>query len=64
MMVSIRFNLLLDFIEGLTVGLGIAFILIGMYCEKYDISKSKTIKRNYSNELQQNNFITYLKRDK
>lgn len=43
---SIRCNLLPDFIEGITVGLGILFILIGMCCEKFDISKVKNYKKN------------------
>ena len=43
---SIRFNLLRDFIEGVIVGLGLLFVLIGMCCEKYDISKIKNYKKN------------------
>lgn len=43
---SIRFNLLPDFIEGVIVGLGLLFVLIGIYCEKYDISKIKKYKKN------------------
>ena len=42
---SIRFNLLSDFIEGVMVGLGLLFVLIGMCCEKYDISKIKNYKK-------------------
>lgn len=44
-MLSIRVNLLPDFIEGLTVGLGIVFILIGICSEKYDLSKVKNYKK-------------------
>ena len=43
---SIRFNLLSDFIEGVMVGLGLLFVLIGMCYEKYDIYKIKNYKKN------------------
>ena len=43
---SSRFNLLPDFIEGISVGLGLLFILIGISCEKYDISKVRNYKKN------------------
>ena len=43
---SIRFNLLPDFIEGVIVGLGLLFVLIGMCCKKYSISKIKNYKKN------------------
>ena len=44
--ISIRLNLLPDFIEGVTLGLGWLFVLIGMCYEKYDISKIKNYKKN------------------
>lgn len=43
---SIRFNLLPDFIEGVTAGLGLSVMLIGMCCEKYGISKIKNYKKS------------------
>lgn len=43
---SIRYNLLPDFIEGAIVGLGLLFVLIGMCFEKYAISKIKNYKKN------------------
>lgn len=43
---SIRFNLLSDFIEGLILDVGLLFLLKGMYCERYDISKIKNYKKN------------------
>lgn len=46
---SIRFNLLTDFIEGVMVGLGLLFVIIGMYYEKYDISKIKNYKKKFLN---------------
>ena len=64
MMVLIRFNLLLDFIEGLTVGLRIVFILTGMYCEKNDISKSKNYKKIIQTNYNKIILLINLKRDK
>ncbi|WP_308780697.1 hypothetical protein [uncultured Clostridium sp.] len=43
---SIRYNLLPDFIEGAIVGLGLLFVLIGICFEKYGISKIKNYKKN------------------
>ncbi|WP_300379431.1 hypothetical protein [Clostridium sp.] len=42
---SNRFNLLPDFFEGLSVGLGVLFIFIGMYSEKYNMSKVEDYKK-------------------
>ena len=46
---SIRFNLLSDFIEGVMVGLGLLFVLIGICYEKYDIYKIKKYKKKFLN---------------
>lgn len=47
---SISFNLLPDFVEGLCVGLGLTFIFIGMYAEKYNISKLRAYKKALFNK--------------
>ena len=44
--ISNRFNLLPDFIEGLALGLGILCILLSMCSERYDISKIKNYKKS------------------
>ena len=43
--ISSRFNLLSDFIEGLCVGLGLLFILLGMSYKKYNISQLRRYKK-------------------
>ena len=48
-LISSRFNLLPDFIEGLCVGVGLTFILIGMYAENHDISVLKKYKKTLFN---------------
>jgi hypothetical protein len=48
--ISYRFNLLPSFVQGLSVGLGIIFILIGMYAQNHDISKFKNYKKNIWNK--------------
>lgn len=45
--ISSRFGLLPDIIEGICVGLGITFILIGMVSSKHDISKFRNQKMNF-----------------
>ena len=44
-------NFLPEFIKGLCCGLGITLILIGMYSEKHDISKIRSLKRNVLKRL-------------
>jgi hypothetical protein len=43
--ISNRFNLLPDLIQGLCAGLGLVLILIGMYAENHEISKLRNYKR-------------------
>lgn len=43
-LISSRFSLLPDVIEGFTVGAGICFIFMGLYDYKYDISKLRNSK--------------------
>lgn len=44
---SNRYNLLPDFIEGLFSGIGILLFLIGMYAYNHDISKLRNCKMNF-----------------
>lgn len=48
---SIRFNLLPDFVEGVIAGLGLSFVLIGMCYEKYGLSKIKNYKKNLFSKI-------------
>jgi hypothetical protein len=45
--ISTTFELLPNIIEGICIGLGIAFILIGMVSSKYDISKFRNQKMSF-----------------
>lgn len=44
-LLSNQFDMFPDFIEGLCVGVGITFILIGMYKENHNINKFKDYKK-------------------
>lgn len=48
---SNRYNLLPDFIQGVLIGIGLLFVLIGMCFEKYNISKIKKYKKNILNRI-------------
>ncbi|KPU26360.1 hypothetical protein TR13x_10480 [Caloranaerobacter sp. TR13] len=50
-LISNRFNLLPDFIEGLCVGAGVTFILIGMYAENHVISELRNYKKSLLNRV-------------
>ncbi len=50
-LVSSRFNLLPDFIEGFCVGLGIVLLLNGIYIESHNLKKLKKYKRNFLNKI-------------
>lgn len=46
-LISIRFRLLPDFVEGFCVGIGIMLTLLGMISYKHDISKFRKSKMNF-----------------
>ena len=48
---SNRYNILPDFIEGVLVAIGLLCIFMGMCFEKYDISKIKKYKKNLLNRI-------------
>ena len=50
-LISNRFNLLPDFIEGLFVGLGLTFILIGIYKLQNYVSQLRDYKKKLLNHL-------------
>ena len=50
-LLSIRFNLLPDFIEGFCIGLGLVLVFVGMYSEKHDISRLKNYKKTLFNRV-------------
>lgn len=44
-------NLLPEFIKGLSIGLGLILIFIGMYSENHDISKLRSYKKDILNKV-------------
>ena len=46
-LISTRFGLLHNIVEGFCVGIGIVLILIGMVANKHDISKFRNYKMNF-----------------
>lgn len=50
-LISSRFNLLTDFIEGLCIGLGLVLILVGMLYNTHNISQLKAFKKSLYNKI-------------
>lgn len=50
-LISSRFNLLRDFIEGLCIGLGLVLILVGMLYNTHNISQLKAFKKSLYNKI-------------